>query len=248
MQEGRLAKVVLAREVTVEADRPLRVEDVVRRLRLSHPSCMVFAVEGFVGASPELLVERRGQLVRSRPLAGTAPRSGSGAGDEGLAPLLLASAKERVEHHLVVEAVAAGLAPFCERLERPEVPTVVPIGSLAHLGTLVEGWLNPPWPSALELVGALHPTPAVAGTPTGAALEHIAAVEGADRGRYAGPVGWVDSNGDGCWAVGIRSAEINGRRARLMAGAGVVAASDPEAELAETELKLQPLLSALVRP
>jgi len=130
----------------------------------------------------------------------------------------------------------------------PQVPALVALGTLAHLGTLIVGRLRSPLPTALDLVDALHPSPAVGGTPTAAALDYIATVEMLDRGRYAGPVGWVDGGGDGCWAVGIRSAQIEGRRARLMAGVGVVAESDPEAELAETELKLEPMLAAIVRP
>lgn len=245
---GGLAKVVLAREVTVVADRPLRPSDVVRRLRSSHPSCMVFSVAGFVGASPELLVERRGEQVRSQPLAGTVARSAPAGGDDLATLRLLSSAKERQEHRLVVDAVSAALSPYCDELSVPDSPSVVPLGTLAHLGTSITGRLRRPWPTVLELVDAIHPSPAVGGTPTDAALAYIAEVEGIDRGCYAGPVGWVDADGDGCWAVGIRSAHIEGRRARLLAGVGVVAGSDPEAELAETELKLEPMLSAIVRP
>jgi len=243
-----LAKVVLAREVIVVADRALRPAAVARRLRLSHPSCTIFSVDGFVGASPELLVERTGALVRSEPLAGTVARPGWASGDEELAPRLLSSAKERQEHRLVVDAVSAALVPYCNELSVPQVPALVALGTLAHLGTLIVGRLRSPLPTALDLVDALHPSPAVGGTPTAAALDYIATVEMLDRGRYAGPVGWVDGGGDGCWAVGIRSAQIEGRRARLMAGVGVVAESDPEAELAETDLKLAPMLAAIVRP
>ena len=245
---GRLSKVVLARAVTVLADQALRPSEIVRRLMSSHPSCMVFSVDGFVGASPELLLERVGMSVRSRPLAGTTPRAGSGDGDDEMVPRLMSSSKERQEHRLVVDAVAAALAPYCDDLTVPDVPGVIPFGTLAHLGTLITGRLHHPWPTALDLVGAIHPSPAVGGTPTDAALEYIAAVEGLDRGRYAGPVGWVDAEGDGCWAVGIRSAHIDGRRARLLAGVGVVAGSDPLTELAESDLKLQPMLAAIVRP
>ena len=245
---GRLAKVVLAREVTVTSDRAIAVVDVARRLRSAYPSCMVFAVGGFVGASPELLVAREGDRVWSEPLAGTAPRHDvPGSGPEQ-ASSLLSSPKDREEHRLVVEAVAEGLAGYCHDLAVPATPSLVSVGNIAHLGTEVEGRLSDPRTSVLELVAALHPTPAVAGTPTGAALDYLAAVERIDRGRYAGPVGWVDAAGDGRWAVGIRSAEIADRRARLLAGAGIVAQSTPEAELAETELKLQPMLNAIVRP
>ncbi|HTT85987.1 MAG TPA: isochorismate synthase, partial [Acidimicrobiales bacterium] len=242
---GRLEKVVLAREVTVVADRPLRPSVVARHLRTSQPTCMVFAVDGFVGASPELLVERRGIDVRSHPLAGTAATAAPVGSGEAV---LLSSSKDLEEHRLVVDAVTAALGPYCDDLRVPATPSVVPVGGLVHLGTAIEGLLRPPGPNVLELVGAMHPTPAVGGTPTATALDYIAEVERLDRGRYAGPVGWMDGAGDGCWAVGIRSAQISGRRARLLAGAGVVAGSDPVAELAETEMKLQPMLAAIVRP
>jgi menaquinone-specific isochorismate synthase len=245
---GELTKVVLAREVTIMADRPLRSSAVARRLRSSYPSCMVFSVGGFVGASPELLVDRRGALVRSRPLAGTAARSGSSGGDAELVDRLLSSAKEREEHRVVVDAVSDALAPYCEHLAVPRAPAVIAFGTLAHLGTAIVGRLRSPLPTALDLVAAIHPSPAVGGTPTAAALDYIAAVEGLDRGCYGGPVGWVDAQGDGCWAVGIRAARLEGRKARLIAGGGVVAGSDPEAELAETELKFEPMLAAIIRP
>jgi menaquinone-specific isochorismate synthase len=209
---------------------------------------MVFSVDGFVGASPELLVERRGDEVRAQPLAGTSARAGSPGEQDEPVSWLLSSEKERQEHRLVVEAVSGVLHRYCDDLEVPEIPRLVPVGMLAHLGTPMSGHLVNHSTSALELVDAIHPSPAVGGTPTKAALDYIAGVEQIDRGRYAGPVGWVDAAGDGCFAVGIRSAQIEGRRARLMAGVGVVAGSDPDAELAETELKLQPMLTALIRP
>jgi len=246
---GELHKVVLAREIVVAANRPFVLGDILRRLLLLHPSCMVFAVDGFVGASPELLVGRRGPEVRSHPLAGTISRSGDRATDEALSAGLLASAKDRHEHGLVVDAVADGLRPFCERLEVPAEPAIVALRNVAHLGTELVGTLGTIAPSwALDLVAALHPTPAVGGTPTAPALEFLRHHERLDRGRYAGPVGWMDRRGDGDWAVGIRSAEVSGATARLFAGVGVVAGSDPEDELAETQLKLQALLAALVRP
>lgn len=244
--DGQLAKVVLAREVTVRADQAFLPSEVARRLRLSHPSCMVFSVDGFVGASPELLVERRGEIVRSQPLAGTAARDGTD--EDESAARVLSSAKERQEHALVVDAVHAALSRYCEQLPASPPPSVVRLGPLAHLGTPIRGRLRHPLPTALALVDAIHPSPAVGGSPRAMALDHIAAVEALDRGRYGGPVGWVDAAGDGCWAVGIRAAQIEGRRARLMAGAGILAGSDPQAELAETQLKLGTMLGALIRP
>ena len=248
IEAGEVEKVVLARAVDVETDGPLVVPDILRRLRALFPSCMVFSVDGFVGASPELLVARLGLDVRSQPLAGTVARSGDPATDARLAGALLASSKDRREHGLVVDAVAAALRPVCDRLDIPATPAIVPLRNVAHLGTTIQGRLAGPAPSALALACRLHPTPAVAGTPTVAALALLARLEGSTRGRYAGPVGWVDARGNGEWAVGIRSAEVRGNRARLMSGNGIVAGSDPDDELAETQLKLQALLAAVVRP
>lgn len=245
---GALTKVVLARDVVVEADAPIDVGAVARRLHASLPGSMLFALDGFVGSSPELLVERRGETVRSHPVAGTVAARGRAAGDREMAAELLRSGKDRHEHAVVVDAVAGALGPLCGQLDLPGAPELVEAGPMSHLGTAIAGTLSPPAPSALDIAGVLHPTPAVAGTPTPSALAYIEAHEGMDRGRYAGPVGWVDAAGDGCFAVAIRSAEVSGRRARLFAGAGIVAASDPDAELAETQLKLQPVLNAIVRP
>jgi menaquinone-specific isochorismate synthase len=242
IRAGRLAKVVLAREVVVEADRPWSTPAVLARLRAGQPWSTVFAVDGLVGASPERLVSRRGDRVVSHPLAGTARRP----------DLLLASAKDAEEHRLVVEAVAAGLRPWCSAVTVPPGPSVLRLGEMSHLGTRIQGRLAAGpggGPSALDLALALHPTPAVAGVPTDAALAFLGRAEPpAGRGRYAGPVGWVDARGDGAFVVGIRSAQLDGRRASLWAGAGIVAGSDPDAELAETQLKLQPMLAALLAP
>ncbi|PZS20161.1 MAG: isochorismate synthase [Acidimicrobiales bacterium] len=248
IRAGQLSKVVLAREVEVVANRAFSVTEVVRRLRVLHPSCMIFTAGGFVGASPELLVARSGDRVRSHPLAGTTVASGDPVADGQWGSELLASSKDREEHRLAVDAVVVSLAPFCTELAVPDRPTVMALGNLAHLGTPIEGTLRRPLPSVLDLVGAIHPSPAVAGVPRAAALAFIDAEEGIDRGRYAGPVGWVDGAGNGQWALAIRSAELSGHRARLFAGNGLVAGSDPAAELAETQLKLQSMLGAIVRP
>jgi menaquinone-specific isochorismate synthase len=248
VREGRLRKVVLAREVVVEADRPFDAAAILDRLRRGYPSCMTFSVDGLVGASPELLVSRSGDVVRSQPMAGTAPRSGDPSADARLAARLLASAKDRQEHQITIDMAHDTLLPWCSYLDALAEPTVVSVANVQHLATLVEGRLSAPAPSALTLARALHPTPAVGGSPTAEALKVIEELEGLDRGRYAGPVGWVDAAGNGRFAVGIRSAELDGATARLFAGVGVVADSDPAAELAETRVKLQALLSAVVRP
>lgn len=248
VRSGRLEKVVLAREVHVETNRPIVRTAVLARLRALYPSCMLFHFDGFLGASPELLVSRRGRAVRSHPLAGTIPHSGDPEVDGRMAAEMLASPKERYEHKVVVDSVAAVLAEVCGSLDVPDVPSIVPLRNVSHLGTRLTGVLASPPPDALALVERLHPTPAVAGAPLHDAMAYIASAEPFDRGLYAGAVGWMDSRGDGDWAVGIRSATVSGNRATLVAGVGVVADSVPEAELAETQLKLQALLAAVVRP
>ena len=245
---GGLEKVVVAREVLVEANRPIVVPDVLERLRALYPACVVFSVDGFLGASPELLIERTGDAVRSHPLAGTYPRSGDPHADELLAAELVASVKDQREHRFVIDEIDRVLRPRCSFLEVPVTPTIMQLRNVLHLGTEIHGTLTSPRPTALELAAALHPTPAVAGTPTAAALAWLDSNEGLQRGRYAGPVGWVDAAGDGMFAIGIRSAEIDGCSARLFAGVGVVEGSDPRLELVETQLKLQAILAAVVRP
>ena len=248
---GRLDKVVLAREVTVHANRPLRQGDLLGRLRALHPSCTAFAIDGFIGATPELLIRRHGAQIASEPLAGTAARSGDLGADRAAAAALLASAKERSEHRVVVETIAAALSPVVALLEVPDAPSIRELRNVSHLGTLLTGTLSEregEHPSALELVALLHPTPAVAGTPVDLALDYLAKLEELDRDRYAGPVGFMDARGDGEWYLGIRSAIVAGCSARLFAGVGIVADSDPAAELAETQLKLQAFLAAAVRP
>jgi menaquinone-specific isochorismate synthase len=248
---GELDKVVLARRVDVVANRPFVLPEVLSRLAALYPACMIFHVEGFVGASPELLVRRHGDRFTSHPLAGTVARSGDRAADDALIAGLLASPKERWEHRIVIDQLSAALAPWCEHLDVPGTPSVLGLRNVSHLATLITGQLaerSGGLPTALDLVQAVCPTAAVGGHPTDRALAHLEGVEGFDRGPYAGPVGWVDARGDGAWALGIRSARIEGDRASMYAGVGVVGDSDPVAELAETQLKLQALLSALVRP
>jgi isochorismate synthase len=248
VREGRLTKVVLARDVVIEAEHAIDVHAVLMRLRASFGSSHLYAVDGFIGASPELLVARHGDVVRAHPLAGTTPRTGDPTVDARLAAQLIASTKDQVEHRVTIEMVRDTLLPWCSYVDWEAEPSVVTVANVQHLGTLVEGRLSTPAPSVLELVAALQPTPALGGYPRADALALIAELEPFDRGRYGGPVGWVDARGDGEWAVGIRCAQIRGHTARLLAGVGVVAASDPDAELAETQAKFQAMLSALVRP
>jgi len=242
---GPLAKVVLARQVVVDADRAFDRRHVLDRLRRGDTASFTYAVGGFVGASPELLVRRRGNQVGSRPMAGTATRGATPADDERMVAALAASPKEAEEHALVVRAVREALEPVCVELTAGAQPDAVRLATVTHLATTVAGRLLEPAPSALALVGLLHPTPAVGGLPRADALTAIAELEAFDRGLYAGPVGWVDSRGDGDWAVALRCARLDGTRAHLVAGAGIMADSDPDAEWAETEAKLEPMLRAL---
>ena len=248
MAGSELHKAVLAREVVIEADVPIDPVTILDRLRRTYPGCMISSIDGMVGASPELLVSRTGDVVRSHPMAGTTPRGGDPTADARLAATLLASTKDRHEHQLTIDMVHDTLLPFCSYLDAEAEPSVVPVANVQHLATMVEGRLSAPAASVLELVAALHPTPAVCGVPRDLALATIAELEQLDRGRYAGPVGWVDGAGNGRWAVGLRCAELDGNRARLFAGNGIVEDSDPATELAETRAKFQALLGAILRP
>jgi menaquinone-specific isochorismate synthase len=242
---GGLSKVVLAREVLVEADAPLDRAAVLRRLRATYPGCFLFHIDGFLGASPELLVERVDDVVRAQPMAGTAPRGADPEADAALAGELLASPTYRHEHQITIDMVYDTLLPWCSYLDYEAEPSIVAVANVQHLASFVEGRLSHPAPSILELVTALHPTPAVSGWPRDLATAWIEAHEGFDRGRYAGTVGWVDGAGNGTWAVSIRCAEVDGTSARVFAGNGIVADSDPPTELAETEAKLDAMLRAL---
>jgi isochorismate synthase len=242
-------KVVLARTIEVDAGRSLDPKTLLHRLRAVDPGAYVFGAptdDGvIVGASPELLVSRHGREVRSNPLAGSAARSGDPEEDRANADALASSEKDREEHVIVVEAVAEVLAPFCEELTWDPEPVLRETPNVWHLSTSFLGTLRDPAPTVLDLVAELHPTPAVAGTPTDAALAALDELEPFDRGRYAGPVGWVDAEGDGEWAIALRCAELRGDRATLFAGAGIVADSDPVLELDETERKFRAFLDAL---
>ena len=248
IRAGKLDKVVLAREITVTADRPIPIGTVLARLAVGYPGCFLYLVEGFCGASPELLVGRSGDVVRAQPMAGTVPRSGDPGVDARRTAALLASATYRHEHQVTIDAVHEALLAFSSYVDYEPEPSVVPLANVSHLATSVEGRLSHPPATVLDLVAALHPTPAICGRPRQAALDVIATLEDLDRGRYAGAVGWVDGQGNGQWAVSIRGATIDGAVARVIAGNGIVGDSDPPTELTETRAKLQAMLSAIVRP
>jgi menaquinone-specific isochorismate synthase len=237
IRAGELSKVVLARDLFARAQGPVDVRHVLRALARNYPQCFTFTVDGLVGATPELLVRRFGTAICSRVLAGTAWRSATDAApDAELAARLWASTKEREEHAYAAHSAADALRPHCSELTVPTDPAVLALPNVVHLATEVTGTLRS-GASALALAGLLHPTAAVCGTPQDAAAGVIAELEGMDRGRYAGPVGWMDAAGDGEWGIALRCAQIEGDRLRLFAGCGIVAGSDPDVELAETDAK-----------
>lgn len=243
---GAFIKVVLARTVVVRSARTIPVFDVVASLQARYPSCRVFGWQegstAFVGASPEMLVERSGRTVRVEPLAGSARRGADPIEDGHIGEELLASVKDRMEHALVVDDVIERLTPLVSEISVPDGPALQQFATVQHLATPIGASSDA---RLLELAAALHPTPAVGGVPRRAATDFIAKVEGIDRGWYAGGIGWADAGGDGELALGLRSALIDGDRAILYAGNGIVAASEPEAELDETRLKLRPMLDLL---
>jgi menaquinone-specific isochorismate synthase len=249
IKAGSLRKVVLARDVFATAAEPIDPRVLLRRLARRYPDCFTFACDGMVGATPELLVSRDGRQVSALVLGGTLPRGADPAEDQALGEELLASAKNHEEHAYAVDSIREALEPLCETLDVDARPALLKFPNLQHLGTHVRGTLaggSQPVPkSALALAAAVHPPAAVCGTPAGTALELIRELEHMDRERYAGPVGWVDADGNGEWGIAIRSGQIAGNTARLFAGCGIVAGSEPAAELAETLVKLQPMRGAL---
>ena len=247
IKAGGLRKVVLARDLFATAAEPIDARVLLRRLAARYPDCFTFACDGMVGATPELLVRRAGRQVSALVLGGTAPRGGDAAQDEALGSELLASAKNHEEHAYAVASIRDALGPLCDALEVEARPGLLKFPNLQHLGTQVRGTLtgSEKPKSALALAAAVHPPAAVCGTPASAALELIRELEHMDRQRYAGPVGWVDAEGNGEWGIALRCAQLSGRTARLFAGCGIVAGSEPAAELAETLVKFQPMRGAL---
>jgi menaquinone-specific isochorismate synthase len=242
---GGLDKVVLARDVVVTTDAPVDTRYLLTHLASRYPSCWTFSVDGLVGATPEMLVRRIGTTVTSRVLAGTMRRSSDTTRDNSLASALLDSAKDHAEHEYAVRSVALALAAHCTDLDVPETPRLLRLANVQHLATDVSGVLADGAP-VLALAASLHPTAAVCGTPTERAFAVIRELEGMDRGRYAGPVGWVDARGDGEFGIALRCASVEAPdRLRLYAGCGLVAGSEAELELAESQAKLVAMRDAL---
>ncbi|MDT8911220.1 isochorismate synthase [Amycolatopsis sp. PS_44_ISF1] len=250
LRERDLRKVVLARALDLDFDAPIPVERIVRNLAAGNPRHFTYAAElpggrTLVGATPELLLSRAGRSVFTTPHAGSMPRSADPVLDRANGAALLASGKDHEEHAVVIEYVVEALRPFCRKLDVPDAPELVSTPAIWHLRTAITGELADREVTALDLAAALHPTPAICGTPTAVARELVQELEPFDRGYYAGTVGWVDAAGDGEWAVAIRCAEIASSTMRLYAGGGIVAASDPQAEFDETVAKLRTLLAAM---
>jgi menaquinone-specific isochorismate synthase len=232
---GRVEKVVLARQVVVELPTEIDHTEILARLETDNPGCYLFSVAGLIGASPELLVSLRDGRLKTLALAGTA-----------IDPDELESVKMSEEHRHVADSVRTVLGRHLARIDLTEQVTV-PHGLMSHIGTRVEG-VALPGTTVADILGDLHPTAAVGGTPTAAALEVIREVEPRSRGRYAGPVGWMNTSGDGVFALALRCGQIEGSLMTLFAGGGLVDGSEEEAELDETELKLAPMLTALGQP
>lgn len=250
---GSLDKIVLSRSLRILADRPHDCATLLRNLRRDTEATS-FAVtlpprdgapRRLLGATPELLIERRGRNILSHPLAGSAPRRADPVEDRRNGVALLASDKDRREHAMAAEMVLDTLAPWCDQLDAPDGMALASTAQLWHLGTRIVGRLRDSDTCCATLLAALHPTPAICGTPSAAAEAALPALEGFDRGFYAGAIGWLEPSGDGCWYLALRCAELTGREARLYAGAGIVAGSDPALEEAETSAKFLAMLAAL---
>ncbi|MBM3722605.1 MAG: isochorismate synthase [Actinobacteria bacterium] len=249
IKDGKLEKVVLARFTTATSDSPIESRSLLKYLSNEYPSTWIFSNTGLVGATPELLVRLSKSLITSRILAGTIRKTGDDQRDLALAGSLARSSKDLEEHEYAVSSVAEALAPFCSSMNVPESPFVLHLSNVMHLATDVTGVLSDhSTPSDIfELAARLHPSAAVCGTPTEVAKRTIDEIEGISRGRYAGPVGWIDAKGDGELGIALRCGQISNdkKSIRIFAGCGIVAGSDPEREYAESQAKLLPMRSAL---
>lgn len=249
MRQGKLNKAVLARVLALDFAEEIDISSVFYQLTQANPEGYSYAVSSdpvqkgwFIGASPELLVGKKQSAVWSRPVAGTLARHADPVQDQNNAQQLLASRKDQHEHAVVIEMIADQLSPFCQQLHIPKKPELIKTQRLWHLATQIQGQLKDPDTHVLDLVQRLHPTPAICGQPTTVARDLIAQLEPFERELFAGTMGWADAHGDGEWSVTVRCARILGQQARLFAGAGIVQASSPEAEHAETAAKFRTVL------
>jgi len=242
--QGALEKVVLARDLVGTLPAGFDLRPTLNKLLQRYPSCWVYSVDGMFGASPELLVRVSHSQVSARVLAGTAARGTDPSVDLAISKALAESHKNLVEHQYAVSSLVNSLTPFCDHVDADTEPFSLQLPNLWHLASDVHGVLKAEG-SVLDLAGALHPTAAVAGTPRDEAQQLIAQLEPFDRGRYAGPVGWIGADGDGEWVIALRGAQIEGDRITAFAGCGVVSESDGQSELTETDLKFQPIIGSL---
>ena len=249
INSDQLEKVVLARDLSAHSTAQIDARQLIKRLEIEYPSTWLFLVDGLVGATPELLVRLNKSLVTSRVLAGTIRKTGDEDRDLALAASLAKSSKDLEEHEYAVRSVADALAPFCTSTNVPESPFVLHLSNVMHLATDVTGVLNDSAKPTdiFTLISELHPSAAVCGTPTDKAKKLISELEEMNRGRYAGPVGWIDVHGDGEIAIALRCGQLsnNNKSIRIFAGCGIVAGSDPEKEFAESQAKLMPMRTAL---
>lgn len=240
----KFEKIVLSRDIEAQIDSNFDVRKALKILATNYPTCWIYSVDGMFGASPELLVRVSHSQVSARVLAGTAGRGTDPGVDQAIAQALAESAKNSAEHAFAVDSLVKALEPFCKHVDADPKPFSLALPNLWHLASDVYGVLSEE-SSVIDLAASLHPTAAVAGTPTSIAQTEIEKLEQNDRGRYAGPVGWLGADGDGEWAIALRGAQIEGSKIRAFAGCGIVAGSEPEAELEETELKFRPIREAL---
>ena len=247
IQNGDLDKVVLARDITVTSTKSIDPRAILNRLADEYPTTWKYSISGLVGATPELLLRLSRGMVTSRVLAGTISKTGDDAKDLALAASLARSSKDLAEHEYAVRSVAEAIEPFCSSTNVPESPFVLHLANVMHLATDVTGALVETLAhiDAFTILEQLHPSAAVCGTPRPKAAALIQEIEGMSRGRYAGPVGWIDAAGDGELGIALRCGQINGDTIRIFAGCGIVDGSDPEVELAETYAKFAPMRSAL---
>ena len=247
IDSSQVDKVVLARDLVATSTQEIEAIPVLKKLAAEYPSTWTFAVDGLVGATPELLLRLSRGMVTSRVLAGTIPKTGDDEKDLALAASLARSSKDLEEHEYAVRSVAEALEPFCSSTNVPESPFVLHLANVMHLATDVTGALSETKQrvDAFSLLKSLHPSAAVCGTPRNIAFDIIDEIEGMNRGRYAGPVGWIDASGDGELGIALRTGQIDGREIRIYAGCGIVAGSNPEKELEESSAKMIPMRSAL---
>ncbi|MBJ7286291.1 MAG: hypothetical protein RJB29_278 [Actinomycetota bacterium] len=249
IKSGQIEKIVLARDITAVSDVEINPRNLLQRLEIDYPSTWLFLIDGLIGATPELLIRLSKSLVTSRVLAGTIRKTGNEDRDLALAASLAKSSKDLEEHEHAVKSIADVLATFCSSTNIPESPFVLHLANVMHLATDVTGVLNDSAKQAdiFTLIAQLHPSAAVCGTPTNVSKKLITELEQMNRGRYAGPVGWIDAHGDGEIAIALRCGQLAGdnKSIRIFAGCGIVAGSDPDNEFAESQAKLMPMRTAL---